>query len=160
MAWDLQETWGANEKSEDSEENTFTKWKSELFRHLGWIYFLVAYEQTTFGVTSASIIYLWCIHELEVFQQPHPWSVPPPPQREKQKCRPSSKVDWKRAYSSVTGSGLSFQKRSHPICSRLTHKKHGPMDGEKIMDAMRVLEKTKTCTPKKFNMEEDNDCFQ
>lgn len=68
-----------------------------------------------------------------------------PPQREKQKCRPSSKVDWKRAYSSVTGSGLSFQKRSHPICSRLTHKKHGPMDGEKIMDAMRVLEKTKTC---------------
>lgn len=79
MAWDLQETWGANEKSEDSEENTFTKWKSELFRHLGWIYFLVAYEQTTFGVTSASIIYLWCIHELEVFQQPHPWSVPPPP---------------------------------------------------------------------------------
>lgn len=106
------------------------------------------------------IIYLWCMHELEVFSTATSLKRSAPPQREKQKCRPSSKVDWKRAYSSVTGSGLSFQKRSQPICSRLTHKKHGPMDGEKIMDAMRVLEKTKTCTPQKFNMEADHDCFQ
>lgn len=57
----------------------FYQMKKRVVSPFGVDLFFGCLWKTTFGVTSASIIYLWCIHELEVFQQPHPWSVPPPP---------------------------------------------------------------------------------